>query len=35
MIFGTVFLFDTGELEYNEEVMENVRFNINREFELP
>ncbi|MBQ8621317.1 MAG: TetR/AcrR family transcriptional regulator [Oscillospiraceae bacterium] len=35
MIFGTVFMFDTGELEYNEEVMENVRFNINREFDLP
>lgn len=35
MIFGTVFMFDTGELEYNEEVMEKVRFNINREFDLP
>jgi len=34
-IFGTVFLFDTGELEYCEETMEQVRFNIDREFDLP
>lgn len=34
-IFGTVFLFDTGELEYNEQTMEQVRFNIDREFDLP
>lgn len=35
LIFGTVFLFDTGELEYGDEVMDNVRYNIEREFDLP
>ena len=35
MIFGTVFMFDTGELTYGEEAMENVRYNIDREFDLP
>lgn len=34
-IFGTVFLFDTGELEYCDEAMENVRYNLEREFDLP
>ena len=35
MIFGTVFMFDTGELQYCDEVMENFRYSINREFDLP
>lgn len=35
MIFGTVFMFDTGELEYNDEVMEHFRYTIDREFDLP
>lgn len=35
MLFGTVFMFDTGELVYCDEVMENVRYNIDREFDLP
>lgn len=35
LIFGTVFMFDTGELEYNETVMNHVRYNIDREFDLP
>ena len=35
MLFGTVFLIDTGELAYNEETLTNIRYNINREFELP
>lgn len=35
MIFGTIFMFDTGELEYNEEVLANFRYNIDREFDLP
>lgn len=35
MIFGTVFLLDAGELEFNEEILENVRRNIDREFDLP
>lgn len=34
-IFGTVYLFDTGEMEYNEETMGNLRYNIDREFDLP
>ena len=35
MIFGTVFLFDNGELEYTDEVIENLRRSIDREFDLP
>lgn len=35
MIFGTVFMFDTGELEYSDEVLEDFRYNIDREFDLP
>lgn len=35
IMFGTVFMIDTGELEYNETVMENVRYDIDREFDLP
>lgn len=35
MIFGTIFMMDTGELEYNEETMQSFRYAINREFDLP
>lgn len=35
LIFGTVFLFDTGELKYNETTIENLRRSIDREFDLP
>lgn len=35
MIFGTIFMFDTGELEYNEEALESFRYSIDREFDLP
>ena len=35
MIFGTIFMFDTGELEYNEQTMANFRYCVNREFDLP
>ena len=35
IIFGTVFMFDSGEFEYNDETMEFVRHNIDREFDLP
>ena len=35
LIFGSVFMFDTGEMQYNEETMENIRYNIDREFDLP
>lgn len=35
IMFGTVFMFDTGELEYCDAVMENVRHAVDREFDLP
>lgn len=35
IIFGSVFLFDAGEFEYNEANMEHIRYTLNREFELP
>ena len=35
MIFGTIFMMDTGELEYSEETMTNFRHLIDREFDLP
>ena len=35
MIFGTIFMFDTGELVYNDETMANFRYSIDREFDLP
>lgn len=35
MLFGTVFMFDTGELTYNDETIENLRYSIDREFDLP
>ena len=35
ILFGTVFLVDTGELSYNEEVLENLRTAVDREFDLP
>ena len=35
ILFGTVFLIDSGELEYNEAVLETVRAAVDREFDLP
>ena len=35
ILFGTVFLIDSGELEYSETVLENVRTAVGREFDLP
>ena len=35
LIFGTVFLYDTGEITYNEESLSELRWNIDREFDLP
>lgn len=35
LIFGTVFLLDSGELAYTEEALENLRHAIDREFDLP
>lgn len=34
-LFGTVFMIESGELEYNEELLSNVRMTIEREFDLP
>ena len=34
LIFGSVFLFDAGEFEYNETNMESIRFTLNREFNI-
>ena len=34
LIFGSVFLFDAGEVEYNAEAVNNLRFSIDREFDL-
>lgn len=34
MMFGTVFLIDTGELEYSERVLQTVRAAVDREFDL-
>ena len=34
LIFGTVFLFDAGEFEYNESNMEKLRYTIDREFDI-
>ena len=35
LLFGTMFMLDTGELPYNEETMANFRNAIDREFDLP
>lgn len=35
LIFGTVFLFDCGELAYTPEALEDLRRSIDREFDLP
>ena len=34
LLFGSVFLFDSGEIPYNEVALENVRYLVNREFEV-
>lgn len=34
LIFGSVFLFDAGEFDYNETNMEYIRYTLNREFEI-
>ena len=34
MIFGTIFMLDSGELPYNEETMSDFRYTIDREFDL-
>ena len=35
ILFGTMFMLDTGELEYNETTMAHFRHAIDREFDLP
>ena len=35
LLFGSVFMFDSGEFKYSEKALENVRYLINREFEVP
>lgn len=32
LLFGSVFMFDSGEFEYNEKALENLRYLIDREF---
>ena len=34
LLFGSVFLIDSGEFVYNERTLENVRYLINREFQV-
>ena len=33
LIFGSVFLYDNGEFEYNDRNMDHLRYTISREFE--
>lgn len=35
LIYGAALMFDNGELEYNEHMLDVVRKNIDREFDLP
>ena len=35
LLFGSVFLFDAGEVEYNREALDHIRYSILREFDLP
>lgn len=34
ILFGSVFMFDSGEFEYNEQALADIRYIINREFEV-
>lgn len=34
LLFGAVFMFDSGEFKYTEESLEDIRYIINREFEV-
>lgn len=34
LLFGSVFMFDSGEFTYNEKALEDIRYLINREFEV-
>lgn len=35
ILFGTVFLIETGEVAFSEQVLENIRNAVDREFDLP
>ena len=35
LIFGAALLFDSGEIEYNEEALKDLEYNIGREFLIP
>ena len=35
ILFGTVFLIETGEVTFSEQVLENIRTTVDREFDLP
>ena len=34
LLFGSVFMFDSGEFKYTEDSLEDIRYIINREFEV-
>ena len=34
ILFGSVFMFDCGEFQYSEAALEDIRYTINREFEV-
>lgn len=34
LIFGAALMFDNGEMEYCDRMIENVRYNVDREFDL-
>ena len=35
ILFGTVFLIETGEVEFSQQTLENIRAAVDREFDLP
>ena len=35
IIFGAVFMFDSGEFQYSEKAMEDIRYVLDREFTIP
>lgn len=34
ILFGAVFMFDSGEFQYSEQALEDIRYVLNREFEI-
>ena len=35
LMFGAIFMFDTGELVYNDETMKMIEYTVDREFDMP